>query len=172
MTGPFVVPAPYIRGYPNGTPVQPTDAFVIDRAGVGTMYVTGLGAPDVNTRYVEYVINGSGLAIPTGVAGSGLYIPACTLVACYLQADQSATVQLGIWSAAWSAHYPPTSADTLIPGGYAILTATDHQQQDLSGTTGGQGPWFTALVQGSVWFDVHANDNATSITVALVVTTS
>ena len=46
MTGPFVVPAPYIRGYPNGTPVQPTDAFVINRAGVGTMYVTGLsGTP-------------------------------------------------------------------------------------------------------------------------------
>lgn len=30
---------PVIRDYPQATSLEPTDAFVIDREGVGTMYV-------------------------------------------------------------------------------------------------------------------------------------
>lgn len=194
--GPFVVPAPYIRGYPNGTPVQPTDAFVIDRAGVGTMYVTGLGTggnlqdgiytnatvtilngtivtvvAGTITRSVQFIINGGGNTISTGIAGD-LDLPFnATLTACRLLADESCTCAVRIWLAPF-ADYPPTSANNISGTSGAVITASDHGQQDLSGWLNYNPVTGTVpLTAGTLRYDVISNDNAITLTIAMVITT-
>ena len=122
-------------------------------------------------RSVQFVINGAGSPIPTGIAGDLDFPFPAQLTACRLLGDESATVEIDIWNAPF-ANYPPTVDNTIIPDGFAILTATDHQQQDLTGATGGQGAWTTALVAGTLRFNVQSNNNAETITIALVINTA
>lgn len=185
---------PEIRQYPQADGLLPTDAFVIDRLNIGTMFIQG-GNLDTGTltdgvyingtvtvsngiivsispgvHSVQFIINGGGSAITGGIKGD-LRLPFdCTLIECWLLADQSATVEADIWNAPM-AGYPPLLANSIIPDGFAITTATDHQLQDLTGATGGQGPWATGLVNGSLRYNINSNDNAQTLTIALVVTT-
>lgn len=196
IPGPFVVPAPYIRGYPQATVLQPTDAFVIDRENVGTMFIEGdnigggggltdgtyingtiiisngvIVTVSPGLHSIQFIVNGGGSPIAAPAVYGDLRLPFdCTLTECWLLADQAATIEADIWNAPMSG-YPPTIDNTIIPDGFAITTDTDHQLQDLTGATGGQGAWITALVDGSLRFQLNSNDNAVTLTIALLVTT-
>ncbi len=151
---------PRFRDYPEATSIDPTDAFVLDRIGVGTMYVEGLGTGTAS-RCITYVIDGGGSELTTGVAGD-LYIPFdVTLTSATLLADQTGSVVVDIWSDSFG-NYPPTIGDT-ITGSTPPTITTDDNSQDAA-LVG----WTVSLTAGSTLrFNVNSVTDITRVTLAL-----
>jgi hypothetical protein len=151
---------PLFRDYPQATSIEPTDAFVLDRIGQGTMYVEGLGQ-GTQARCITYVIDGGGSAISTGVAGD-LYLPfAVTLTSATLLADQSGSIAVDIWSDSYG-NYPPTVEDTITAGTPPTITTAD-KSQDTSLTS-----WSVDIPAGSTLrFNVDSVSTITRVTLAL-----
>ena len=155
--GPFT---PTIRGYTEATSLQDTDAFELDRLDVGTMYIQ---AKNLGQKCLTYVIDGGGSVLTTGVRGD-LYIPfACTIISGTLLADQTGSVVVDVWSAAY-ANYPPTVANKIT--GSAPLTISASNKAQDSTLTG----WTTAIPAGNTLrFNVNSVSAITRLTVALYV---
>ena len=189
---------PTFRQYPEALSVQTTDAFIIDRIGVGSMYVKaqelgnkiaiynsgalltdsvssvdfthGLSASNVGTsvtvvpiRCITYIIDGGGSTISTGIAGQ-LFIPfGCVITEATLLADQSGSVVVDIWKAAYSS-YPPNSGNSIVAAAPpTISTAQKSQNSTLTG-------WTTAITAGdTLMFNVNSVTSITRLTVALTV---
>jgi len=86
---------------------------------------SGSAVPSVDTA-VEFIIDGGGSAITTGIKGD-LRIPfACTATAWTLLADASGSIVVDIWKDTY-ANYPPTDADAMPGSGKepTITTATN-----------------------------------------------
>lgn len=159
---------PEIRQYPEALTLLPTDAFVIDRLKVGTMYINAgaeetaaLGGP--LTRCITYVVDGGGSVINTGVVGD-LFVPfAVTIYAGTLLGDQSGSVTVDIWSAAYGA-YPPTVANSITASApLTFASATHGQNTSLTG-------WTTAIPAGNTLrFNVNSVTSITRLTIALTV---
>ena len=115
---------------------------------------------------IEYVIDGGGSAITTGIKGD-LEIPwGATINRVTLLCDQSTTTTIDIWKDTY-ANFPPTDADSItasaVPG-----TSAGNKDQDAT-LTG----WTTSITAGDIIrFNVDANDNAQRCTISLKVTKS
>ena len=115
------------------------------------------------TEWKNFVIDGGGSAITTGIKGD-IVLPACTIVAVQLLADQSTTTVVDIWKDTY-ANFPPTDADSITASAVpATSAATKSEDTTLTG-------WTTAVAEGDILrFNVDSTDNATRVTVALKIT--
>ena len=151
---------PAIRDYTQATFLEPTDAFVIDRIGVGTLYVeAGLFGPSCLT----YFLNGAGSPISTGTY-VGHWVPFnCTITGVTLLSDVTTNCVVDIWVAPY-ASYPPTIANTITAAAIPTITAAKkYQNTTLTG-------WTTAIPANStIWYDVVSVSAATQLTIALSV---
>lgn len=154
---------PLFRSYPEATSLEPTDAFVIDRIGVGTMYIEDLNLDASVTRALVYVIDGGGSALATGIAGQ-LYVPFdCTITGVNLLADQTGSVVINIWKAAY-ASYPPNSGDTICASDKPTISAA--QKANDTTLTG----WTTAIsADDTLMFNVDSVSSITRLTITLTV---
>jgi hypothetical protein len=151
-----------------GEAIVDADLFIIDNGAGGTnrsvlasrikTYVAG------DIRAIEFVIDGGGSAITTGVKGY-LEIPfACTINRVTLLADQSGSIVVDIWKDTY-ANYPPVDGDSITASAVpTISSATKSQDTSLSG-------WTTAISAGDILgFNVDSISTCTRVTVSLKVT--
>ena len=133
-------------------------------AGSATVIGTGTGLVDA----LEFVIDGGGSALTTGMKGY-LEVPyACTISQATLLADQSGSVVVDIFRSTYSAFAPPThpvSGDKLTASAPpTISSATKSQDATLTG-------WTTSLAAGDVLgFNVNSATTITRVTCSLKVT--
>jgi hypothetical protein len=112
---------------------------------------------------IEFVIDGGGVAITTGVKGF-IEIPfAGTIQAVTLLADQSGSIVVDIWKDVY-ANYPPTDADTITSATPpTITTATKAQDSTLTS-------WTTTVTVGDIiGFNVDSCTTITRLTVSIKV---
>ena len=133
-------------------------------AGSATVIGTGTGLVDA----LEFVIDGGGSALTTGMKGY-LEVPfACTITRATLLADQSGSVVVDVFRSTYSDFAPPThpvSGDKLTASAPpTISTATKSQDATLTG-------WTTSLAAGDVLgFNVNSATTITRVTCSLKVT--
>ena len=133
-------------------------------AGSATVIGTGTGLVDA----LEFVIDGGGSALTTGMKGY-LEVPfACTITRASLLADQSGSVVVDVFRSTYSDFAPPThpvSGDKLTASAPpTISTATKSQDATLTG-------WTTSLAAGDVLgFNVNSATTITRVTCSLKVT--
>lgn len=110
---------------------------------------------------INFVIDGGGSAITTGVKGF-IEIPfAMTIEGWTILADVSGSVVLDVWKDAY-ANFPPTLADT-IAGTEKPTLVSVQKNQDLALTT-----WTTAVAAGDIIaFNVDSATTVTHVTVAI-----
>lgn len=116
---------------------------------------------DIKLGTIEYVIDGGGGVIQTGIKGD-LEIPFdCTITQVTMLADQSTTTTVDVWKDTL-ANFPPTDADSITASAVPTITAdTNSQDTTLTG-------WTTDIDAGDVLrFNVDANDNATRCVISL-----
>jgi len=113
---------------------------------------------------INFIIDGGGAAVTTGIKGD-IEIPfACTISQVTLLADQSTTTTIDIWKDAY-ANFPPTDADSITAAAVPGITA-GLKDQDATLTA-----WTTSITAGDILrFNVDANDNAERVTLSLKVT--
>jgi len=150
----------------NNAKISYTDAVDV---GLNTTHRSSSGSDHslVNSSLVStinFIIDGGGAAIATGIKGD-IEIPfACTINQVTLLADQSTTTTIDIWVDSY-ANFPPTDADSItaaaVPG---IVAGLKDQDATLTG-------WTTSVTAGDILrFNVDANDNAERVTLSLKVT--
>ena len=131
--------------------------------GAGTITVAAAGAPAIADG-IEFVIDGGGATITTGVKGD-LSIPFnCTITKATLLADQSGSVVVNIWKDTY-ANYPPTVADKITASAPPTITsATNSQDSTLTG-------WTKSITAGdTLRFNVDSCTTIQRVTLALDVT--
>ena len=110
---------------------------------------------------IQYIIDGGGSAITTGIKGD-LMIPFdCTVLAWDIVADTSGSIVVDIWKDTYS-NFPPTIADT-VTGSEKPTLSSASKNQDLTLTT-----WTTAFTKGD-WlrFNVDSITTVTRVTVVI-----
>ena len=113
---------------------------------------------------IQFVIDGGGSAITTGVKGY-IEVPfACTINQVTLLADQSGSIVVDIWKDSY-ANYPPTDADSITASAVpTISTATKSQDATLTG-------WTTSISAGDILgFNVDSITTCTRVTLSSKVT--
>jgi hypothetical protein len=132
----------------------------------GTTWSTVLTPPGVSgsSATIQFLIDGAGSALTTGLKGF-LEVPfACTITAVRLLADVSGSVVVNIWKDTY-ANYPPTVADKITASAPPTISgATKSQDTTLTG-------WTTAIAAGDILaFNVDSATTITRVTVSLTVT--
>jgi hypothetical protein len=118
---------------------------------------------DIPVDAIEFVIDGGGSAITTGVKGF-LEIPyAAAINRATMLCDQSGSIVVDVWKDTY-ANYPPTVADTITASAKpTVTTATKAQDATLTG-------WTTAITAGDViGFNVDSATTVTRCTISLKV---
>jgi biotin carboxyl carrier protein len=146
-----------ILGHTSGASTEP---------GVGASWETNwellaqAASPDAS---IQFVIDGGGSEIVTGVKGY-MEVPfACTIQEVRLLADQSGSIVIDIWKDTY-ANYPPTNADSITAS--AVPTITSSTKSEDATLTG----WTTSLAKGDVLgFNVDSVTTITRVTVVLEV---
>ncbi len=135
-----------------------------DSGEVEVASINSNGVADFAQDYdaIEFVINGGGSALSTGIQAGCIRVPYnCTIVGAYLYLDQSSTTTVDIWVDT-TGNYPPTDADSICDT-VRLSTSAGTTDSDTTLTS-----WTTSLSAGDViYYNVDANDNATWGTVAL-----
>ena len=155
-----------------GTPINDQGyLFVNDDNGPSHLFFNNPSGDDFSTHAVnltaftsiQFVIDGGGSAITTGIKGD-LEIPfKCEIIAVRLFADQAATAVIDIWSDSF-ANYPPLVGDSITASAQPSLSASDKSEDTT--LTG----WTTSIPQGNTLrYNVDSNDVAERITVSLTV---
>lgn len=119
----------------------------------------------LDTAYdtIQFIIEGGGLAITTGVKGDIMIPFACTVQSWYIVADQSGSIVVDIWKDSYG-NFPPTVADT-ITGTEKPTLSSATKNQDLTLTS-----WTTAFSRGDfLRFNVDSASTVTRVTVIIVV---
>lgn len=111
-----------------------TAADTADRLAVGTAgyaLVSRAGRPAWEPQYstINFVIDGGGSAITTGIKGDIVVDYACTAVAWTLLADQSGAIKIDIWKDTY-ANFPPTDDDSMCGGHEPEIAASGVSAQD------------------------------------------
>jgi hypothetical protein len=119
---------------------------------------------DVST--LNFVIDGGGSVITTGIKGDLVVDFACTITGVTLLADQSGSIVVDIWKDTY-ANFPPVDADSITASAPpTITTATKSQDTTLTG-------WTTSISAGQILrFNVDSVTSIQRLTVALKVTRS
>lgn len=122
---------------------------------------TNLVGNNVYISAIEFIIDGGGSAITTGVKGD-IEIPfACTITAARVLADQSGSIVVDIWKDTY-ANFPPTDADSITASAPpTISTATKSEDTTLTG-------WTTSISAGNILrFNVDSVTTIQRVTVSL-----
>jgi hypothetical protein len=115
------------------------------------------------TASINFIIDGGGSAITTGVKGHVQVPFACTITECRLLADQSGTIAVDIWKDTY-ANFPPDNNDSITDTGTTPNIAAATKYEDTSLTN-----WTTSISAGDILaFNVDSNP-ATNITRCTVV---
>ena len=118
------------------------------------------------TMAIEFVIDGAGSVITTGVKGD-IEVPyGGTITAARLFADQSGSIVVNIWKDTY-ANFPPDSSDKITASAPpTISSATKSQDTTLTG-------WTITISAGDVLrFNVDSVTTITRVTLSLSVTTT
>jgi len=152
--------------YKNTALVDDTNPAALGTAAPGTSLIAAR-RDHVHANLVDgiqFIIDGGGATITTGIKGD-LEIPfACTINQATLLADQSGSIVIDIWKDTY-ANYPPTDADSITAAAPpTISSATKSQDATLTG-------WTTAIAAGSTLrFNVDSITTCTRVTLSLKVT--
>jgi len=141
----------------SGGPTGPT--------GSGPTGAAGPTGPTGNTASsIEFIIDGGGSTITTGIKGDMTVPFACTINSWTLLGDQSGSIVVDLWVDTY-ANFPPTVADTITASAKpTISTATKGQSSTLTG-------WTTSLTAGNVIrYNVDSITSLTRVTIILDVT--
>jgi hypothetical protein len=113
---------------------------------------------------IEYVVDGAGSELTTGLKGF-LEVPFdCTIITGRLFADTSGSVVVDIWSEPY-ADYPPTDADSITAA--APLTIVG----DVKSEDGLLDGWTIAVSAGDILgFNIDSVSSVTRLTISLTVT--
>lgn len=119
---------------------------------------------DTKVLGINFIIDGGGGAITTGVKGD-IEIPfACTVNSWTILADQTGSIVVDVWKDTY-ANFPPTAADS-IAGTEKPTLSSAAKNQDLSLST-----WTTSISAGDILrFNVDSASTVTRVTVAIKVT--
>lgn len=114
-----------------------------------------------NDASIQFVIDGGGAAITTGVKGY-IEVPfACTIEQVTLLADQTGSITVDIWKDTY-ANYPPVDADSITASAVPAISSSDKDQD--STLTG----WTTSITAGDILgFNVDSAATVERVTVAL-----
>jgi hypothetical protein len=115
---------------------------------------------------INFVIDGGGAAITTGVKGDVRVPFACTVDSWTLLADQSGAIVVDVWKDTL-ANFPPTDADSMCSGKEPTIAASGTNAEDTAITD-----WTTDdIAAGDVLrFNVDSCTSITRCTLALKVT--
>jgi len=129
-------------------------------ASASAAAASAAAAASFATSSVQFVIDGGGSAITTGVKGDIRFPFACTITKVSVLADQSGSIVLDLWKDTY-ANYPPTVADTITASAKPTLSsATKAEDSTLTG-------WTKPIAAGST---LRVNvDSITTITRAVLV---
>jgi len=118
------------------------------------------------TRGITFAIDGGGSALTTGIKAD-VYVPyGCTITAVTLLADQSGSVVVDIWKAAY-ASFPPTVANTITASALPTISSATHAQDTT--LTG----WTTTVSAGdTLRFNINSASTITRLNLTLTVTVS
>ena len=143
--------------------ISTTGNIVLSGAG---MTVDGVDVSGLPVCGIEFVIDGGGSAITTGMKGF-LEIPfTCTINQWTLLNDVTGGIQVSVWKDVY-ANYPPTSADNITAWGnpMQVVNATCNQTATMTGWT------TTTITAGDIiGFNVDSDNLTTRCTVGLKVT--
>ena len=144
---------------------------------MGSNKITGLAAGDSNgdaVRFeqlqavkadtIQFIIDGGGVTITTGIKGD-IEIPFdCTITRVTALADQSGSIVVDIWKDTY-ANFPPTDADSITASApVTISAATKSQDATLTG-------WTVSLTRGDVLrYNVDSITSIQRVTISLQVT--
>jgi hypothetical protein len=161
------------RGLASGRPAAGTEGRIYSSTDTGALErdngsswdsIGGAGAGQVST--LNFVIDGGGATIATGIKGDLAVDFAGTITGVTLLADQSGSIVVDIWKDTY-ANYPPTDADSITAAAPpTISAATKSQDTTLTG-------WTTSISAGQILrFNVDSVTSIQRVTVALKVTRS
>jgi hypothetical protein len=125
------------------------------------LYIYLDAAPETAT--IQFVIDGGGSVITTGVKGY-IEIPfACQILGVRMLADVSGSIVVDIWKDTY-ANYPPVDADSITASAVpTISSATKSEDVTLTG-------WTKSIVAGDILgFNVDSATTVTRVTVSLTV---
>lgn len=134
----------------------------------GTMAPRALVAADIptisRTSSIEFIVDGGGATITTGVKGDVEVPVACTITQATLLADQSGSIVVNVWKDTY-ANFPPTVADKITASAPpTISTNTKAQDATLTG-------WTKSISAGDILrFNVDSVTTIQRVTLSLKVT--
>lgn len=134
------------------------------QSGGGTSAPSWYDSANLKIAAIEFIIDGGGDTITTGIKGD-LEIPfACTITRATLLADQTGSIVVDIWKDTY-ANYPPTGADSITASAIpTISSATKSQDSTLTG-------WTTSIAAGdTLRFNVNSVTTIQRVTLSLRVT--
>lgn len=146
-----------------------TEALAIGTVGQILTARGGTLIPTWETQYstLNFIIDGGGAAITTGVKGDVVVDFACNLISWTLLADTSGDIKIDIWRDSY-ANYPPTDADTITNAHEPEIPASGVKAQDTD-----LSDWITnppAIAAGqTLRFNVDSCTTITRCTIALKV---
>ena len=112
---------------------------------------------------INFVIDGGGSAITTGVKGDIEIGFDCIITSCRVLPDQSGSIVVDIWKDTY-ANYPPTDADTITSSTPPTVTATT-KSEDTTLTS-----WTTTISAGDILrFNVDSVTTIERVTISLTV---
>lgn len=137
----------------------------INLSGLAQVFCSPLSAFFAAQRIgtIEYVIDGGGLAITTGVKGY-LEVPFdCTIQQVTMLADQTGSIVVDIWKDTY-ANYPPVDADSITASAVpTISSAVKSVDTTLTG-------WTTSITAGDILgFNVDSASTVQRVTISLEV---
>ena len=134
-----------------------TGIFPVAIGGTGT-------SNDVKVLAINFIIDGVGTQITSGVKGD-IQIPfSCTINSWTILGDQSGSIVVDVWKDTY-ANFPPTVADTITGSEKPTLSSAD-KNEDLSLST-----WTSSVAAGDILrFNVDSASTLTRVTVVLKVT--
>ena len=129
----------------------------------GTDSITADLTTAAKTQTINFVIDGGGSTITTGIKGDIVIDYACDIVGVTMLADQTGSVVVDIWKDTY-ANYPPTDADSITAAAVPTISAAV-KSQDVT-LTG----WTVAISAGDILrFNVDSVTDIQRVTVSLEV---
>jgi len=115
----------------------------------------------ISESVIQFVIDGGGVAITTGIKGDLIDLPACVIVGWTIVADQTGSIVIDVWKDTY-ANFPPVDADSIAASALPTLSsATKNQNSTLTG-------WTTTINSGdTLRFNVDSASTVTRVTVCL-----